>query len=279
MPRDGFVLPQRREGAELLAQRQKVLAKIDPTNPVTEPSKPKTDEMRPCGAEIVAEYPDHVWSADLTAAPIMGWISFLSPFRRRTGWPFFCWILVIIDHYSRKAVGFEVFKKEPTSEEVAKALESAIAQNGQAPKHMITDQGKQFTGDAFKRLLVQFGTEHREGAVGQHGSIAVTERFIKSVKDEALRIILMPLQLDKIRREVELYFEWYNNHRPHQSRGSMTPNEVHSRAPTLKRPRVPSELGGASPQAESLVPRGKAAFAHHRDRARRRTAGLMTSAK
>lgn len=66
------------------------------------------------------------------------------------------------------------------------------------------------------------------------------ERFIRSLKDEALRRILLPLTLRAIEAEIDAYFAWYCEHRPHQSLGGVTPAEVLA-LPRLvtRRPRAP----------------------------------------
>jgi len=43
--------------------------------------------------------------------------------------------------------------------------------------------------------------------VGKHGSIAVTERFILSLKTELLRRILVPFARAELRLAIERYFD------------------------------------------------------------------------
>ena len=69
----------------------------------------------------------------------------------------------------------------------------------------------------------QFRTEG--GAVGQHGSIAVVERFHRTLK-EILRLITIPEDQTEFEREVDLAIVWYNEHRPHETLEGKTPNEV-----------------------------------------------------
>ncbi len=66
----------------------------------------------------------------------------------------------------------------------------------------------------------------RFGAIGEHGSIAVVERFILSLKNECTRRILVPLRIDDFREELFSYCRWYNAIRPHQSLCGRTPSEV-----------------------------------------------------
>lgn len=69
---------------------------------------------------------------------------------------------------------------------IIEALEQTMQKHG-APKHIISDQASVFVGDVFAELLRQWNIKLRSGAVGKHGSIAVTERVIKTLKSEWLR--------------------------------------------------------------------------------------------
>lgn len=60
------------------------------------------------------------------------------------------------------------------------------------------------------------------------GSIAVIERFIKSLKEEWLRRVVIPLRLEAMRKELSAYISWFNRHRPHQALDGCTPREVYN---------------------------------------------------
>ena len=83
---------------------------------------------------IVSRFPNHTWHADTTAVPISGgfWTNWL-PNALRQRWPVCWWQLNVVDHFSRRAMGFAVFKTRPTSHEVTKALDEII-QRVQAKK-------------------------------------------------------------------------------------------------------------------------------------------------
>ncbi len=77
------------------------------------------------------------------------------------------------------------------------------------------------------------------GAVGKHGSIAVVERFIRTMKDEATRRIVVPRRHAAFGGELKIYLAWYNEHRPHATLHGKTPNEVYFRLrPANQRPRI-----------------------------------------
>ena len=67
----------------------------------------------------------------------------------------------------------------PNAGWINNALERAIEEHG-APKHIISDQAGVFTGNVFAELLDSWNVKPRFGAVGKHGSIAVTERVIET---------------------------------------------------------------------------------------------------
>ena len=139
-------------------------------------------------------------------------------YARGWGMPFSCatWEKTAsVDHYSRCAIGFGVFPKRPTSLAVRTFLGSMIARANATPKYMICDKDSIFWCGEFKRWCRRKRIRPRYGAAGQHGSIAVIERFIRTMKDEATRRILVPQRRTNFRLELNHFFAWYNAHRPH----------------------------------------------------------------
>jgi transposase InsO family protein len=194
-----------------------------------ERAPPASDASVPAatsGRTVTAKYPIHVWNVDLSLMPTSDgfrapWLPFSLPVR----WPFCWWIAVVVDHFSRRTIGFAVFRKEPSSEQMTEVLECAVQRVGQAPKHIVTDRGIQFRQsyvDWCRRRCIK----PRFGAVGKHGSIALIERFIRSMKDEYLRRMLVPLSQIAMRAALSRYFLWYDTCRPHKSLGGATPAEV-----------------------------------------------------
>jgi hypothetical protein len=119
---------------------------------------------------------------------------------------------------------------------VRQFLATAIRQAGQTPKYIICDKGTQFWCDGFKAWCRHRGIQPRFGAVGQHGSIAVVERFIRTLKTECTRrLFLMPMRKEAFRHELSGYAVWYNQHRPHEWLGGHTPNEVFFLRPPANR--------------------------------------------
>jgi len=106
------------------------------------------------------------------------------------------------------------------------ALERAMQVHG-APKHIISDQAKVFTGDAFAELLEQWNVKPRLGAVGKHGSIAVTERVIKTLKYEWLKHVPLIKGLDHLVLLCTEFAGWYNAWRPHMTLEGFRPDDLY----------------------------------------------------
>jgi transcriptional regulator with XRE-family HTH domain len=84
-----------------------------PTPKTRRPSKPRA---------VTAKRPNHVWHLDLTTVPTIGgfWISWL-PLSLPQRWPFCWWVAVVVDHFSRRAMGAAHFRKEPTARGLSQA--------------------------------------------------------------------------------------------------------------------------------------------------------------
>lgn len=207
---------------------------------------------------VTAKYPNHVWHVDLTIVPVLGgfWTSWL-PFALPQCWPFCWWVAIALDHYSRRCMGVTVFRTASTSEAVRAFLGRAIHTAGQTPKYLICDKGSQFWCDGFQHWCKRRGIKPRYGAVGQHGSIAVVERFILTLKTLCTCVILVSLRREKMRQELQRFQIWYNGSRPHTTLKGATPDEVyHGQHPTCRYPRFEprSHWPRGSPCAKPRVP-------------------------
>lgn len=202
------------------------------------PPKTKTEATR----TVVAKYPGHVFNCDITTIPTC-WGLAISWWP--TGFPAlfpFCWkVIAVIDPYSRKVLAFRVCRKEPSAEDIVATLDAAAECAGRAPCHLITDKGSQFystkrkkPSTALRAWLDRGAVKPRFGAVGKKGSIAVIERFFRTLKQEGIRRTLVPYELDWIRAELSVFIDWYNERRPHWALSSATPDEAFRGAPPPK---------------------------------------------
>jgi len=172
-----------------------------------EPAKPAPkmpDGVEPPqtrGRAVTAKRPNHVWHIDLTVLPTGTghWCSWL-PWALPQCWPFCWWLAIVVDHYSRRAMGFAIFRRPPSGVEIRAFLGRTMHAAGAAPKHLISDKGAQFwPSRAYKRWCKRCGIKPRFGAIGRHGSIAVVERLIKTIKSEGLRSSLLPYHREAMR--------------------------------------------------------------------------------
>ncbi|MGD0113557.1 MAG: DDE-type integrase/transposase/recombinase, partial [Armatimonadota bacterium] len=153
--------------------------------------------------QIIARYPNHVWSVDRTRV----W--------RWHIWP--TWAFVAVDHFSRMVTAVCPLEG-PNAGWVVEALEEAFLRHG-APKHLISDQEGVFAGEVFAALMRDWNIKQRFGAVGRHGSIAVTERVILTLKQEWLKRVPVIRGLDHLSQLLDDFSEYYNHWRGHSTIG------------------------------------------------------------
>jgi len=189
--------------------------------------------------QIIAKQVNHIWHIDLTTIPTTTgfWVSWF-PFSLLQQWPFCWWMGCVVDNYSRAVVGFALFKKKPTSIEFQQFLARAFKKAGAIPKHIISDKDSIF-GPKFKAWCKQKknNINLRYGAVGKHGSIVIIERFFRSIKQQWLRTIMIPLQLSDMRNSITTYIRWYNHYRPHQGLNGAIPIDLYSPDKSKKAPK------------------------------------------
>lgn len=116
--------------------------------------------------------------------------------------------------------------EEPNADWTIDALEGAFEEYG-APKHIISDQARVFTDDAYADLLDHWDVKPRFGAVGKHGSIAVTERVNKTLKYEWLMRVPVIMGFDHLSCLCNEFSEWYNRWRPHMRLDGSRPDDVY----------------------------------------------------
>jgi transposase InsO family protein len=174
-------------------------------SPVSRSGKPSKKNTNGC--RISTWYPNHLWSIDLTEVYYWGL------------WKIY--VLVAIDHFSRKVVAVTPLEG-PNAGFVIDALTTAF-ENCRKPKHLISDQGSVFTSNSFREFLVLCKVKIRYGAIGEHGSVAVTERVIETLKYEWLKKVPVIRGYQHLVQLCTDFSEWYNNWRPHEFLGSATP--------------------------------------------------------
>ena len=226
--------------------------------------RPREQRNSGDGPAVTASRPGQLWHADITTIPTsfglaLSWWPFAFP----AVFPFCFKVVVVLDHFSRKVLATRVVRREPSGHDVRRALDDALATAGAPPRHIVSDKGKQFFNAAtrkparvFGAWLEKHGVRPRFGALGQHGSIAVIERFHRTLKSEGTRRMLVPYCAADLQVELDVFADWYNSKRPHSSLAAASPSEVFCGSPPpLQERRI--ETRPRYPVAPSDVESGK----------------------
>lgn len=178
-------------------------------------ARPKTSERHPehrIYPYLLKNVPitrnSQVWSTDITYI------------RLQRG---FCFLVAVMDWYSRFVLSWAVSNTVDVGF-CLDALDDALRTG--KPDIFNTDQGSQFTSDGFTKRLLDAGVQISMDGRGRALDNVWIERLWRSVKYED--IYLRDYQtVDEVRRGLSKYFAFYNNQRPHQSLGYLTPAQVY----------------------------------------------------
>jgi len=167
------------------------------------------------GMEITR--PNQVWAADITYIPMARG---------------FLYLVVIMDWYSRYVLSWRLSNTLDVGFCVD-ALEEALRKG--RPDIFNTDQGAQFTGESFTRLLQQHEVRISMDGKRRYSDNLFIERLWRTVKYEEVYLKAYQDGRDA-RAGIGDYFRFYNAERPHQALGYMTPAEVFASIPVEATP-------------------------------------------
>jgi putative transposase len=151
---------------------------------------------------------DQVWSTDITYVGLPGGFMYLA---------------AVIDWHSRYVLGWKLSNTLDGSfclELLREVLE------GGKPEVFNTDQGVQFTAQAFTAALESAGVAVSMDGRGRCLDNVFVERLWRSVKYEDV-FIRGYESVPQLRAGLSVYFGFYNEERRHQSLGYRTPAEVY----------------------------------------------------
>jgi putative transposase len=151
---------------------------------------------------------DQVWSTDITYLPL------------RDG---YLYLAVVMDWYSRYVLAWRLSSNlEGTF--CCEALDEALTIS--QPEIFNTDQGCQFTSDAFTSRLLARGIQISMDGRGRALDNVFIERLWRTVKYEEV-YLQEYVEPDDARASLRRYWRFYNQARRHQSLARRTPAEVY----------------------------------------------------
>ena len=204
----------RRRGHEVNRKRVQRLKQLmglrslapQPTTTKAHPDHPKYPYLL---RNLSVDRPNHVWCSDITYIPF------------KKG---FLYLVAIMDWHSRKVLTWRV-SNTMTSDFCVAALAEALALYG-TPEVFNTDQGSQFTSEAFTRVLLDAGVRVSMDGVGRAIDNVFIERLWRTLKYD--HVYLNPAESGNACRDgITEFLTYYNEERPHSSLSDATPDEVY----------------------------------------------------
>jgi putative transposase len=150
---------------------------------------------------------NQVWMADITYIPMARG---------------FLYLVAIMDWHSRYVLAWRLSNTLEV-DFCVDALAEALSKG--KPEIFNTDQGSQFTSEAFTGMLLEQGIQISMDGKGRYTDNIFVERLWRSIKYE--EVYLKAYQNgSEARAAIGAYLDFYNQERPHQALGYQTPREV-----------------------------------------------------
>lgn len=153
---------------------------------------------------------DEVWCADITYLPMARGHAYL---------------VAVMDWKTRAVLGWKL-SNTLDGAFCREAFLEAVAQAGRAPEIFNTDQGCQFTSQAWVELLESQGIRVSMDGRGRWMDNVFIERLWRSVKHEGVYLWSYD-NLHELERALARWFEAYNHYKPHQALDGRTPWEAY----------------------------------------------------
>jgi putative transposase len=158
---------------------------------------------------MTIDRPNQVWAMDITYVPMARG---------------FVYLAAVVDWCSRRVLAWRL---SITMEAAfcVEALEEALARHGR-PGIFNTDQGSQFTGEAFTGVLTRNGIAISMDGKGAWRDNVFVERLWRSVKHEEVYLRAYDT-VAEARASIGRYLSFYNTRRPHSSLDRQTPDQAY----------------------------------------------------
>jgi putative transposase len=161
---------------------------------------------------LTIDRPDQVWCSDITYVPLQrGYL----------------YLVAVMDWHSRHVLAWRL-SNTLESTFCLEALDEALARG--RPEIFNTDQGSQFTSDAFTSRLIGDRIAISMDGKGRATDNVFIERLWRSVKYEDIYLKDYVNGAD-VNQGLTQWFDLYTYRRPHQGLGGRTPFEVYHQLP------------------------------------------------
>jgi putative transposase len=158
---------------------------------------------------LVIDRPNQVWATDITYIKLPGGMVYL---------------FALLDWHTRFVVGWKLANTMEASHGV-EVLEAAIRRYGK-PEILNSDQGSQFTGEAWILACEAHGIKVSHDGVGRCIDNIRVERLWWSIKYEHVHIYCYQT-LWELEKGLAVYLVFYNNKRRHQALGRLRPADLY----------------------------------------------------
>ena len=128
----------------------------------------------------------------------------------------------VVDDFSREALAIEIDVGLP-SDRVIRVLERIVAWRGY-PSKLRSDNGPEFVSAALAEWAEAHGIELEFIQPGKPTQNSYVERFNRTFRDEVLNMYVFR-SLSEVREITQNWISEYNEERPHDSLGDLTPYE------------------------------------------------------
>ena len=167
--------------------------------------------------DFVVDRPNQVWAMDITYIPM------------KRG---FVYLAAVVDWHTRRVLSWRV-SITMEADFCIEAVNEALALHGK-PEIFNTDQGSQFTSQAFTGLLTDNAIAISMDGKGSWRDNVFVERLWRSVKYEEVYLRAYDT-VAQARASLGRYLDFYNAKRPHSSLGARTPDQAYFNPQPLAR--------------------------------------------
>lgn len=155
--------------------------------------------------------PNQVWATDITYIPMARG---------------FMYLIAVMDWATRKVLSWRLSNTLDTRFCV-EALKEALFKYG-APEIFNTDQGCQFTSEAFTSVLKTWNIKISMDGKGRYKDNIFIERLWRTLKYEKIYLKSYETGVE-LSQDLTTWFNYYNEKRKHSSLDKQTPNEAYFR--------------------------------------------------